>query len=466
HIGSSALSAVEGMMTVDADTPDRPMIYSDILGIGVIALPQGLAQPLIALAFLLCAVALFRAPRRDVALWRVLILPIAAILAGTIAAWAAGMVMGMIRAENAYGTAYPIALRGLFLATSLGVATLVARWLYRPEGADRHLAGAWAVMMALSLAASFAFFGSIVLFALPALLVVPGAALFIWGREGWVRRIAYLLFSLAAVLALTLVLTLHVLAEGALFVENSGPIMALVIWLFLVFLPPAWREPGSARRPLIAACVLAVGFAGLSLFVPAYTEDAPLGRNIVHFTADDVEGAYFLIDTRDPLPESMRDAMGFEISAEGEPFPNRWKAVAPLPVLTPATIDIVRDVVTDGRRTVELRLIAPDADWMRVFPDGEAPEVQSITVNGFRTEPDDGELPFLECTGRSCRDLQIVMEGLSADADHSLDIRTSRYGLDESADALLAARPNWITPQHDGDYRTHRRLLSVPVPTE
>ncbi|MEM9600011.1 MAG: M20/M25/M40 family metallo-hydrolase, partial [Pseudomonadota bacterium] len=58
HIGASALSAVEGFMTVDETAPDRNWVYADILGFGVIALPAWLAQPLVGLAALLCAAAL------------------------------------------------------------------------------------------------------------------------------------------------------------------------------------------------------------------------------------------------------------------------------------------------------------------------------------------------------------------------------------------------------------------------
>lgn len=464
HVGGSALAAVEGFMTVNAATPDSPKIYSDVFGLGVIALPQAFALPLVGLALILCAAALLRTSRDAAPLWRVLLLPFAALAVGTGAAVLCGIVVAAIRPESAFGTAWPIALRGLFLAVSLGAAACVARWLYRPAGADRYLVGAWAVLMVLGLIVSFVFFGGVVLFALPALFVIPGAVLLMLNRPGWVTRLAYALFTLAAGVTLASSLTMHVMAEGALFVETSAPLMALIVWVFIVGLPLMWRKGGSTRRPLIGAGITAVVFAVASLTVPAYSEDAPLGRSLIHVSGDDLDGAYFILDRRDPLPDSMADAAPFTRGEADSRLANVWTTPAPAPDLTPAYTEVLRNTVAGDLRTIELRITAPDADWMRIYAAAKRPALQSLSVNGVGLSAAEGELPFIECTGRTCRDLIILMEGLPALEPLELDIRTSAYGLDASADALLAARPDWITPQHDGDYRTHRSLVTIPVP--
>ncbi|MEM7728557.1 MAG: M28 family peptidase [Pseudomonadota bacterium] len=469
HVGASALAAVDGFMGVDALSPDRPHVYGDLSGLAVMVLPQIVALPLVGLAALLCGLALLRTDRAAVPLWRVLLFPVAALLAGPGLAVLAGLSVTAIRPESAFGTAWPVAFRGLILAGSLAAAAGAARWLYNPRAADRHLAGAWAVVMALGVAASLLFPGASVLFALPALFVVPGAAaLVLAGRDGRASGPAALLsrvlFATAALIGLALFLSLYAFAEIALFVEASAPLTVFVAWLFVVSLPLVRRQGGSARPALLGAGALAAVFAVAALRVPAYSEDAPLGRNLIQ-AGGDYEGApYFIMTGRDGVPEPMNAVLPFAPGGPDSDFEGSWIAAAPEPDVPPAQLEVLRNTPPDlDGRTVELRITAPETDWLRIIPPSTPPAVRALSVNGAAVELEDGRLPFIGCTGRSCRELRIVLEGVRTADPIELDVRTARFGLGEAAAALLSARPAWTTPQHMGDYRLHRRHFVVPA---
>ena len=464
HVGGSALSAVEGFMTVNAQTSDAPVIYADVMGLTVIALPQALAQPLIGLAFLLCAVALFRQVSERAPLWRSLTFPILALIAGTGFAVLVAMTVNAIRPESAFGTAWPIALRGSLLSASLMAAMLVARWLYQPKWADFYLPAIWAVMMGLGLIASFLFFGTSVLFALPSLFVIPGAILLIVKREGLWAKLTYVLFGLAALLGLALSLTMYVMAETALFVETSAPLTALVIWSFIVFLPLFWRQDGSSRWTLTSVAVTVFAFFAASLIVPAYSEDAPLGRNIMHVAGDGIDGAYYAMSASDPVPATMNSLSPFSRRSIENFNNNLWVTPAPNPQSEPAQIELVRNEQSGDLRTLEFAVKAPAANVVLLSLSGNNPDVQSIRVNDAVIKDRRNIRPRIECTGRRCQDMQIVMELRGAPGELTVGLLSTHYGLDTGADALVTARPDWMVPQHDGDRRIVRRQITVTTP--
>ncbi|GLQ20597.1 M28 family peptidase [Algimonas porphyrae] len=464
HIGSSALSAVEGFMTVNEDSTDRAVIYADVLGFGVLSLPEHLAQPLIGLALILCVVALFRTDRKPAPLWRVLLLPLLALIAGTGVAILGGMAIDALRPESAYGTAWPIALRGVLISLSLLTAAFCARWLYRPDGADRFLVGAWAVMMSLGLTASFLFFGASVLFALPALLVIPAALLIILKQTSALRIVALILFALSAVLIAVLGLTMYVMAETALFVETSAPLTAFVVWTFIVLLPIVWTRPGSTRWPLYGAAAAVMSFGAASLLVPAYSEDAPLGRSLVHLAGDGFDGAHYTISARDPLPNPMRAAGDFTQGELSGYSRNLWITPAPPPDVVMPQIDILDNQIVDGTRRVALRIDAPDSDRIRISMQSDRTNSESLTLNGQLIALDGRSFPNITCTGRTCRELTMAMVLPDREEPINFNVWSTRYGHDAAADALLKARPDWMVPQHEGDRRSVRRRIAVPAP--
>jgi hypothetical protein len=462
HIGASALSAANGFMNVDASTPDTPTLYSDILGLFVVALPQVLALPLMGLGALCCAVAVGRL-KRSIPLWRVLVWPLAVLIAGTVTAWLTGWIIDVLRPEVAFGTAYPAALRGLFLASALGVGAAVSRALYEPEDADSYLAGLWAVMLTLGVLASFAMPGAALLFMLPAVFVVPGAVLLILRKT----FAAHIFFALAALTLLCILIPMNALAETALFVETSAPLSAGVLWIFLAALPLFWRNARRVRPALIGAGLVTIGLGVAAIFVPAYSEDAPLGLNIQHLDSDRMEQPVFSIGARHPVPDSMAAVAPFaETSVPA--FSRRPVMATPAPAtpFSQATLTRLSETVSGDKRTLRLQIDAPDADRVQIFADGDDPKITGLTINDQRIISDPATLPFMSCVGRRCRNVTVDIT-LARDIETlELTLTALRYGLDETAQALTDARPNWAGPQHQGDSRRVRSHISLPLGRE
>ncbi|MEL6687437.1 MAG: M28 family peptidase [Pseudomonadota bacterium] len=460
HIGASALSAVEGFMTVGSETPETNKIYGDVLGVFVLAIPEGWGLPLIILTILACGVALFRVEREGAPLWRVGLMPLLILVGGTGLAFLANMGVDAIRPESAYGRAYPIALRGLFMSLALLVAILAARWLYRPASANRYLVGSWAVLMGMGLAASLVFSGAMVLFALPAMLVLPAAILMI-AKQAALSRI---LFAFAAILTLTQLVSLHVGAETALFVETSAPLTALALWIFLISLPLFWTRDGSTRRGVIGAGAAVAGFGLAALLIPAYSAESPLGANLYHVKSSGEDQAYIALSARDPIPDSLTELAPFAIG-EVSNFSSRvWITPVSPPDMQSATLYIEENQVEAGERRVRFRIDAPDADHLQLIAPDPAPDISTVSVNGFDVEADGWRFPRIECHGRTCRDFVIEMTLLETEELVSFALWTNQWGLGPIGQPFDDARPDWTGPQHDGDRRMVRYEFGIPAP--
>ena len=460
HIGVSALSAVEGFMGVDPDAAETNKIYGDVLGLFILSLPQSWGLPLIILTLIASAVALFRTERKAAPLWRVLLMPLIILIGGTALAFIANLGVNAIRSESAYGQAYPIALRGLFLSLGLLVAVLTARWLYRPDGACRYLVGSWAVLMALGIAATLSFPGAVVLFALPAILILPASLLLI------VRQAlgAKILYGLGAFIALTQLLSLHVGAETALFVETSAPLTALMLWIFLISLPLFWTREGPVRRPLIGTGIAVMGFGLAALIVPAYSAQSPLGANLYHVADAGEEDAHLVMSGRNPLPDSLREMGGFTKGDLDGFTRNAWIAPLAAPDLTPPTMTIIENRMDGEERHLTIQISAPDANRLELSAENEGLQLSAFQINGFALSELGGSIPSIECNGRACRALILDMQLADHAGPVELDLWAIRWGMGPEGQPFDQARPDWMGPQHDGDRRILRQTFSIPEP--
>ena len=459
HMGVSALSAVEGLMTVDPDAPEANRIYGDVLGLFILSLPQSWGLPLVILTLLACGVALFRTDRAAAPLWRVLLMPVVILIGGTGLAYLSNLGVAAIRPESDYGQAYPIALRGLFLSLSLLVAVVAARWLYRPDGASRYLAGAWFILMVLGLAATYAFPGAVVLFALPACLVLPATLLLI-ARQKLAAKIVY---ALAAILTLTQLLSLHVGAETALFIETSAPLTMMILWMFLICLPLFWTRAGFIRRPVIGAGVAAIGFGIAALFVPAYSAESPMGANLYHITDGNNESGVLAVSGRNPLPESVSEVAPFTRGDVEDFSRNLWVTPVAAPTLSKPGYVILKNEVEGDDRIIRLRFDAPDADRVELRAVSNRPDVEVLQINGFVFPDPRPDLSLIECSGRTCRTLEVEIRLPSGLERLDLQLWSVAWGMGPVGQPFDAARPNWTGPQHDGDRRILRRTFRIPV---
>lgn len=460
HIGTSALSAVEGFMGVDPDAPETNKIYGDVMGLFLIKLPQSWGLPLLGLSLIACGIALFRVRRDDAPLWRVLLFPILTLIGGAALAVLASLGVDAIRPESAYGQAYPITLRGLFLSLAFFVAILASRWLYRPDSAHRYLLGSWAILMALGIAATLAFPGAVVLFALPAILVLPASILMI-ARQA---RLAWVVFAAAALLTLTQLLSLYVGAETALFVETSAPLSALTLWVFLISLPLFWTSDAATRWPLMGSAFSVVAFGVAALLVPAYSAKAPLGANLYHVMTSGDEQAHIALSAQDPLPESLTKLAPFAKGQVSNFSNNVWMTPVASPEGLEANLFIEENQIDAGQRRLRFRVTAPDADRLELIPPDTTPAVSSVILNGHALSGSQSAFPRVECNGRACRDF--VVEMILPDSDAAIDfaVWTSRWGMGSIGQPFDDVRPDWTGPQHDGDRRMVRHTFSIPAP--
>ena len=446
HVGASAMAAVDGFMGVETSPEEGQFLYTDILRRTVLAQPAWTRWPVLGVAFLLCAITLIREPAGRL---RALVGPPFVILGGTLAAVLAGLAVGAVRPESAYGAAHPWALRGLFACISLLAGLGVARGLYQSESWRAFLAGAWLWLTALGLLVAWLLPGGAVLYVLPAVIVSVAAVLLLLGRttaSAWV-------FALATAAFILLTQPTVPLAEAALFIESSAPFVLLLLLALATALQLVWRKPGGSRPVLALLALASVGFAVAAVLVPAHSSEHPQRLSLVHMAGDDWPDSYYRIsgDAGDPVPDAMQAVTRF-----GRPDDDDLQSYARLagaPPLRRAGVTVTRE---DAQ---SLRLQSTDADELtlrlRDMPEG----LGFRALGGFVF---DGPAPqSVECHGRACRDIVLTLD---TSEGATLVIDDVAYGLDVDSAALLSARPAWVTPRHTGDRRLVRRV--VPLAAE
>jgi hypothetical protein len=180
-----------------------------------------------------------------------------------------------------------------------------------------------------------------------------------------------------------------------------------------------------------------------------------------------MEQPVFYIGARHPVPDSMAAVAPFAETSVPD-FSRRPVMATPAPA-TPfaaATLTRLSDTVSGDNRTLRLQIDAPDADRVQIFADGDDPEITGLLINDQRIIRDAAPLPVMSCVGRRCRSITLDIT-LARDIETlALTLTALRYGLDETAQGLTAARPNWAGPQHQGDSRRVRSHISLPLGRE
>ncbi len=447
HMGATALAAVSGYAAERrSDGTEASLVYTDVARRLLLAMPQMLAG-IVLVAGLAASLFLFwRADGAGRA--RAVAAPIFALVAGTLAAVGAGFLVAAIRPEAAYGTAYPWVFRLLHAAAALAGAALVLG-LLREENRLRSGAAAWA-WLAIFILAGFAFVPGLAILAVWPLLFLVAAA--IVSRFLSASGASPLLLIGAAALFLLIVLPLAGGLEEGLFIEQAAPASALLVFMFLFFLPGGGRavRVASAAFGLIAAAAFVA-----ALLVPAYARDAPRHLSIVH--EDDNGKSTWQIEDNGPLPAAMRRAASFDDRADDKGF---WRAAAPA-IAADGDIEIMSDRVSGGRRMLRFAAVSPRADRQELLiKDGSA--IRRVTVNGARPAVK-GVPTYIGCTGRSCRRLEVELELVARAKLPVIDWRRTRYGAGEAAARLVASRPATAQPVHVGDRQVLIRRLRLPA---
>lgn len=457
HMGGAALVTLEGYLAAkpSAIGSEAHVLYSDILGRGILVLPIAAGYILLGFGLVAALFAYVRSGPKGAV--RGLAAPLGAILVAGGVGFGALWLVGATRPEASWWFATPMA--GRFLVYSAGiVGAVLALWFSRGILAMRILAGAWIWVTGLFLGLSIVSPGSMIL-AAPA-AGIAGIGFLLTGTR-MDRRLLLLTFGLGSALTL-LVAILPALdfAEVGLGFSLGWAFGALAALLVLCTLAPIWDpEAKMASISLLALMASGGGLAWATLAV-AYSPDIPRPLNVQHWHGAETNNDWVLGPGDEAAPEPMQTIAPFKLGSLTNGDGERIRAPAPMPTAAavPARIEILSETRSEGGRTLKLRVLAPGADEVVLSIPKEA-QVRSLKggldgqAGGVDFENPQGH--GLRCVGRSCVqwDLEVTLGTTPASWITYATVR----GLGPESDQLVKARPPWASPVQGGDKRvTHQ----------
>jgi hypothetical protein len=456
HIGSSALQAAETFLGQDSAAPESQMIYTDILGLFVLALPLGWGAILMGLGALAALYMFIRAG--EAAPIRTALTPPAALILGLGLAIGLTLLVGWIRPESSFGGANPWALRGLQSIAALLGAMCVLGFSARFGAPHRLVAAAWIWFAGAGFVAIYFAPGAAILFAPPLMIMVLCAILIGLGKDElarWAGAFAALVFAIIA-------LPLTAVGETGLFIENAAPFAFAPLFIALFTLPYLFGDttenPATRWAP---AAFLSAGTTALlvaAIFVPAYSLNAPRSLVVLHLAGTENTEPHYSIRTSEALPGPMTDFASFERGRVRGLLGSSLLTPAPDPGLADVRVTPLSEHTDEAGRHVTVHIQAPGADrlWL---PIRNRPALLALSLNGWSRDLD-GAANFA-CYGRTCRDIELTLTLDPAQETPELILLALTHGLGPESTDLQAARPDWAVPQHWGDLRVVRTRLPL-----
>lgn len=459
HLGASGLTATKALLAQTQTKAETQIIYVDILGVFVIAMPAITGAVIIMLSGLLASLLLWKI-RKTTRLWRVLLAPLLALGLGIGLAIVMTLLVKVMRPEQFFGSAYPIALRGLHASSGLTGAMIIYTFMTRSGEAKALLASAWLWISLLGLITFFTVQGGAIIFA-PPLALFSIAAIGLWLDK---PVIGFVFASLGSGLSALILAPAGAVGEISLFIESSAPFAIIVGLLFIFTAPLIWPKEDNLFRafwPSLVGtgAVMVVCFVA-SLLVPAYSHDAPRRLSITHIDSTSLDGPIWRIPGTQPAPETFSEVASFapsNISLFGGPGQSAPAPQSPLSFKA----QIISDRVDGPTRTLTLAANSLQTDRFIITFSG-VKQMSAIRLNGV-TIPMPDTVKTLICNGRACRDLEATFSFPAKSDPLVLDIMSQQFGLGPESAALIAARPASIIPQQSGDSRIqHMQVISVP----
>ncbi|CAM3826380.1 M28 family peptidase [Litorimonas haliclonae] len=452
HMGANGLSAVEAYLETPMDDSEGQWLYTDIFGFFILSMPLIVGMGLVAFG-LLGAIVMFVKSDRDGGV-RAFFFPPAALLLGAGLAIALTFVVASIRPEASFAFAQPWVLRAAQSAAGLLGAFLALKFMARNVSGLRLASAGWVWFALFGGLMSVYLPGGLILFAPPLALIALAGLLSFLGA----RLVATLLSVLAAITFLVIILPASAFAEIMLFLEYSAPLTILYIFCF-IFLAPLCLSERLKRQPLgwapaVGLAVVSLGFLICAIFVPAYSPESPQPLSIAHVESEDDGTSQWVFGKRDPLPKTMREVTQFNTSPDD---PDELSAQAPEISTEGMRLNVIRDSVRADRRTVTLRIDAPESDRIYLGLQGSA-ETKFVSLNGLEIE---GQKQNIVCSGRSCRNLELNVQLPLGAKLTTLGVSTSYFGLGPESRDLLEARPDWAMPIQLGDRRIRSKTIEL-----
>ncbi len=466
HMGANALYGVETFIAQDRTQAESARIYTDIVGLFILSMPQWLGFVIIGVGAL-AALGVYSVKGEGAVIIPFTVFPLA-ISIGVGFAIGATLLVGAMRPEVQFASANPWALRAAQNITALlGAMSIV--YLLGTKTMPRRLAMAnWTWFAGLGGLLSAFFPGAAILFA-PALAILIIAAIADFLDRGFFARV---MIVIAGMVFLLIVVPFTAVGESMLFVENAAPFTLFLIIGVLLILPVLGGARDGAKSHgkwvLAGGAVLSAVCILVSVIVPAYSPGAPRGLSIVHDGGDGSEPAIWRISGDEPVPPSMSDVAPFARPERDGVLLNRYTAPAPQLANAFEDVTIIDHQVSGGEHSVTLQITAQSLDRLIGQVRGDGVSMKAISVNGREVE---GDEDVFVCFGRACRQSEVTLR-YETDTNSSggvnpeiaLELEAIEYGLGPQSNGLVAARPPWATPRHTGDYRITSTSLTIDGP--
>ena len=470
HMGDQALGATRAFVAGDwsNDKTGNDIAYADIGSRIFVSLPQVFALVLLGLCFGISAMMLVR-PTRDGGWqkldWRALAFPPAFLAAAGLAAFLLQQLLSLIRPEAGFWTAYPQGLNMAIFAVTALVGAAGLAWLAPKSTREAIYASGWFWFLIAGMGLTFAVPGFSMIF------LIPGVVFVLMGAAAWLfPRYQLIFYGVAsAVLALMFFPMLHLLdvmmglGISAMFGVVEAQVLAAMLGMI--------GGIASGKLKVIAglgAAALVATVATLAL--PAYTAERPLALNFVaHYDLDESKAAVFASARAGSLPKAIRDQLTVgEIPSPPGGAPNlAGKAIAFDP---PGRIEatVVSDTTAeDGKRTIRLQMIAPDARQVRLRIPGSAnPVAVGFGGSQYALRAGPAKTYVVDVTGRASNGatLDVTLAPKTGDAKGEMPPWLAQgfwTRLPADAQSLANARPDAAVRIQMGDVSIATKKLPL-----
>jgi hypothetical protein len=368
QMGDQALGTARSFIGADW-SPDKTggeVAYTDIASRIFVELPQVFTLVLLGLCLGLSAMLVIKPTRQ--ANWRkldvrALALPPALLISSGLLAFLAQAVIGLIRPEGAYWTAFPQALNCVIFIAALLLSSLGLGFPAKNSSRKILFASGWFWFLLVGMGLSLAVPGFSMLF------LIPGIAFVVGGAITWLAP-RYAIFGYALASAMLVIIffpVLHVLdvMMGLSLAAMFGVVEALVLSPMLALVGPIPKGRNLVAGTLGVALVAAMVATAV---LPAFSVERPLALNF---------SAVYDIDARttnlyaSATPGALPKAIGEQLKPNAAPSPPGVTAVLASRPLTYAsrvyaTAALVSDETTPAGRVVHIQLTSPGARMARL----------------------------------------------------------------------------------------------------
>jgi hypothetical protein len=396
-----------------------------------------------------------------------------ALLAVLLAAGLGALLSWLLKLATTYSMPWWADLRPtrLMMGGAVLLALFLAAWLLgRRSGLWGALTGVWMWWALLSVALVFTLPGAGILFVVPvSLLAVLLACLMLMPA---LRLNPSGMFFLAALLPMLIGLALFF--PISLFIEIAmGYDLAFALTAFAALgctglLALAAFYPSGRMRlalPLASLAVILAGFAW-AVTAPVYTPAAPQPVSITYLEDRSAGKAYFAIRTPDDrVPPEMTQALPLQTRSI-YPWTDYQRPVvdAPMSQVEAPSVEVVSDTVDQGRRTLTLRLRSPrKAAEIDLYAPLE--HLSEVIFDGravpFEKNLEWSQTYMLACYGQECDGQEVVLT-YDNSAPITVLLADLSFGLPQSAQAVIDARPFYAAPVDFGDIWLVSQKMAVP----